>query len=148
MRIVLTEMRKTFRVRACEWLLASLLMVWGLVLLWGSGEETFAIGPVFAGMEGFAREESWGLVLYLIGSARIVALTINGSFWPCAHARTGLALLGALAWLQLSLALLSTSLPSPQAYSCLVCVLFDLWNARRAAEDAAIADRERAGVRG
>lgn len=138
MRVLAAEMRDTFQRRACEWLLASYMTIWGLVLLHDSS--LFAMGSVYARMAAVATEDSWGIILYGVGAIRIVALLINGTMRPCAHIRTALGIAAAVMWMMLAFEMLSTRQPSAQAWGCLTFVFFDLWNATRAAVDAARAD--------
>lgn len=129
----------TFQRRAAEWLLASYMTIWGLVLLHDSSLFD-SLSPVYAQMARTATEDTWGIFLYLIGAFRMVFLTVNGMWRPMAHARTGLSILAAVAWVLIAFEMLGTRQPSAQAWGCLTFVFFDLWNASRASIDAARAD--------
>lgn len=140
MQLLLNEFNATFHRRAAEWLLACYITTWGLVMMHDSLLFD-SLSPVYATMDAFGSEESWGLALYLLGATRMIALTINGLMRPCAHTRLLLNAFSTGMWMLVALLMLDTRQPSGQAYGCLIFVIFDLWNVTRAAEDAAKADK-------
>lgn len=136
-----------FHARSSEWQLSFSAVIWGVVVA--------LPGEVFTSVawEPLARwgsETSWGSAAVVIGGLRLVALIINGTFadtWYgrySPHVRATMAFLTCFLWATLSLGLISSGALSTAFAAYPVFFCFDAWNARRAAVDAAFADRIKA----
>jgi hypothetical protein len=92
-----------FVTRLHEWIFAAMLIGMGLQLL--REEVTFNL-PIYKVMAQIADEDIWGKALIIVGSARFVALIVNGTF-PQFHTvtplfRSGFAFLSAFVWFALA----------------------------------------------
>ncbi len=101
-REVATRIRQRFRTRVLEWEHASVATLWGLIIL--GNAEAFA-GPAFTAFPG--GPVLWGWVVFLLGTARISALCVNGYMAkPTAMVRAMGALTGIILFAAISLGLL------------------------------------------
>ena len=131
-----------FALRVSDWLLALMLTTFGLVLNLSpdifNGVHSFA---VLAQMGPAAR---WSTVCLTIGTLRLAALVINGTFpvfrWS-PHIRFTAALLSCFIWFQLTLGIAL----APEITSALAVYpylfLFDLYNTFLAASEAGVVER-------
>jgi hypothetical protein len=95
-----------FPVRRSEWINSAVMVGWGAVL-------TMDDLPLYGSwvyLSVTLSETAWASLLMTIGAIRLIVLTINGTFpkswygkWS-AHVRVFMALLCAVAWVQLVLA--------------------------------------------
>jgi hypothetical protein len=139
--MLIVHFRKTFRVRACEWLLATMVFLWGVVLL--QPADTFAISPSYSELQRWASEATWGWFCLVGGGLRLTALAINGAARPSPHARAVLAALSAFFFAQITLGLLLSGGPLSTGLAVYpLAAAFDIYNAMRAADDAAHSDRK------
>lgn len=94
---VAARIRARFRSRVLEWEHATMMTLWGLIVLGNPGVFN---GPAFVAFYGGPR--LWGWALTLAGIARLTALCVNGYMaQPTAIVRayaaaTGIALFGAI----------------------------------------------------
>jgi hypothetical protein len=72
-RIVLLRIRQRFRQRALEWEHAIMTVLWGLIVLGNPGQFD---SPGFAAFIGGPMV--WGWAITVLGTARIMALCVNG----------------------------------------------------------------------
>ena len=140
MRLLTSDLREKFHARACEWMLAIIMLQLGIVL--APPFDTFAITTSFGELSRIADEKTWAWITATAGGVRVIALTINGAFRPMAHLRVALAIASALVWFQITISILESGvLPSTLAIFP-VFVAFEFINAVRAASDAGKADAQ------
>lgn len=131
-----------FRLRVSDWFITLMLTTLGLILLQPGGTfETFA---PFSYLKRFGSESTWGLVCVIIGSFRLFALVINGTFkdfrWS-PYIRAIMAVLSCFIWFQLATSVLSMDVWHPGASVYPYLFLFDIYNASHAAAEAGVAER-------
>jgi hypothetical protein len=138
--MLIVHFQKTFRVRAAEWFLAGVVFLWGVVLI--QPADTFALSHSYDELARWANEPTWAWFCLVGGGTRLAALAINGAARPSPHVRAVFAALSAFFFAQISLGLaLSGGVTTGLAvYPLAAC--FDIYNAMRAAEDAAQSDRK------
>ena len=136
--MLILHIRKHFRVRATEWMLSGVMLLWGLLLL--RPGMTFS-APAYAELARLAPEETWGLACLGIGGLRLMVLVINGAMRPSPHLRAFLALVSALFWYQLSVGFLLADGNGTAIAVYPLAVGFDVFNAAMAAGDAGEVDR-------
>ena len=77
---IITDVLAHFVPRRIEWLFACIVFFLGWKLL--QPEDTFASAPgTYRLMAKVGPEVVWGWILFFVGGARLVALTLNGT-WP------------------------------------------------------------------
>lgn len=96
----LTRFLLIFNDRGLEWFSSFVMLGWGATLILPG--DTLS-GPQYAAFGRFGlTEEFWAWAFSLAGSARIVALYINGNWPKSPHIRMVGSLFGALSWAQVS----------------------------------------------
>lgn len=141
--MVILKLTKTFPIRICEWLLAGIMVSWGIAV-WNHADSEWA-NPIYMGLSRIADQHTWGAVVCFIGIMRLVALVRNGGWQPSPHLRAAGAFLACFAWLQISLGLFASPVLSAgiAVYPWLLAA--DIYNVFRASYDARMSD-ERARV--
>jgi cytochrome b561 len=149
----------TFRTRSVEMFLASVMCLVGTIFALPG--DTFGL-PHYAQLRFWVAifpgsEQSFGLLILLVGLIRWAALIINGYWSPTPAARLAGCVVGSVFWTSLSITFLATPLPGiPGALAwTLTAVVFEALSAVHAASDAFRMDtfgrrarqKERAGVR-
>jgi hypothetical protein len=124
-----------FNIRLGEWL-ASFVLV-SLSILMFVATQMFARSPAyFAGMTEFGGQVYWGIILALIGWARILALWINGRKTITPYVRTILSFLSCFVWWQLTISLFLSGVPG-LAWAFVPWLLtLDMYNVFRSSADA------------
>jgi hypothetical protein len=140
--VVLSGVTQHFEARATEWVMAFCSLIWGLNAL--DPAVTFDVAlPAWRGMMTFPfldTAHKWGWACVTVGSVRIIALIINGSFNNTPYAaimpnvRTFMALVGATLWFTIALSVLAA--PTPGRVTYLLPVVLNIWCVRNAARDA------------
>lgn len=139
--MIFLHVQSTFKARASEWVLASILSSIGLMLL--RPDDIFGQSSVYIGLAQIASQHTWGWFCLVGGAIRLVALTINGYWIPSSyHLRALTAFLGCLFWFQFALGLFVSDRPTIILVTVPWLFLMDLINCHRAAVDANIG-RER-----
>ena len=95
--------------RLIEWLFASMMLLWGMVLCLPLG--TFA-NPQYAALAAIAPEQVWGAVSIGIAVLRMTALWVNGSWRRTPAIRCLCSILGVMWWT----AHLFLAIAAPQAH--------------------------------
>jgi LacI family transcriptional regulator len=116
-----------------EWAMTLGMLIWGFNLI--QPDVTFAFAPtVWRGMEAIpflGTASSWGYLCLTVGSARLVALVVNGSFNGTAYAaysptvRGLTALVGAAIWFEVALSVMAV--PSPGRFTYVLPMIVDIW---------------------
>lgn len=138
--------REHFPARASEWGFAWLLIYCGW-LFWNR-PDMFASSLAYAGLARMADEQAWSLGCVTVGSLRLLALIVNGTFaatwygrWS-AHVRGACAFLSCGVWFPLFFGLLPTGRPLGLLHGYVAIVLLiDFYNIRRVWSDAGAGDR-------
>lgn len=151
----MSHFAETFPRRVMEWVSASCIASFGLLLC--AGVATGFLDPIPAGeryLEGLVRIaplSAWGPWLLIIGMWRLVALTINGAWRPTPHMRALTAGLSGMVYLQLLIGVVAASGPLFLLAMAPPAVGAEIYVAMRAAAEARDADerarRERRGPR-
>lgn len=139
---IVTGIRHHFHVRAAEWFCTAVLLNWAVVML--APGDTFSTSAAFQGLANLASERTWGVVCLLMGTARLIALILNGTFAHTRyghfspHVRAAMAFLSCFVWFHIVYGMLGTwaTLPlttGPGTY--LAILLLDAVNFRRAMDD-------------
>lgn len=145
-RRVATGVASHFRIRFSEWMLAFIMLNWGLVLT--------CLGPIFdrpamAWLAQLGDQPGWGIACYLVGFLRIAALVINGTFagtwWSrfSPHVRSLMSAVSCLIWTTITISVLSQADKSQVGTGLAVYPVFmlaDLFNCARASLDARTSD--------
>lgn len=138
--MIFLSIKKHFPTRASEWVLASILASWGLMLL--RSEATFATSPSYIGLERIASENTWGWFCLAIGVSRLVALAINGHWVPSTyHLRSITSFVSCFFWFQISLGIMASHLASTGLAVYPWLMVLDIICTYRTARDLAI-DRQ------
>ena len=132
--------RDHFPARVAEWIMV--VPALGLALAFDLQPHMFNISPTFGRLQEWADEETWKAICLAVGTVRLIALTVNGtfaSFRYAPHLRALAALLCGLFWAQFSLGLLLPYLEGTGALALFVAIstlaLFELANLFRASAD-------------
>jgi hypothetical protein len=127
-----------------EWLLSGILFALGAKLL--TVGETFASGPGFRVMAQFATEDHWGYALCAVAGARLIALTVNGTFARFArlspYVRCVLGAISGFAWFSIGLGIY---LANPEGWGYLTysgLLAGDMMNSILAGGDAGVSERK------
>jgi hypothetical protein len=112
--MILLRFARTFRERAPEWALAFIQAGWGGTLLLPG--PTFD-RPFFEPLAAIAPETSWGLVVFMLGLARLAALYINGSRRETPFVRQVASLAGMLVWAMLTMSAMALTWRSPAVFN-------------------------------
>jgi len=134
-----------FPARRSEWVLACILVVWGWILL--RPAEVFAGNPAWSQMAAIMSEQTWGRVAVTIGSFRLLALIINGTFaktwygrWS-PHVRALASFLSCFVWFQISFGLVASEAATTGLAVYPGLLLLDAMNIVSATRDAASMDK-------
>lgn len=137
--------KETFPFRALEWLLAVFMIGWGLILLhpdynpagttWGSG--LFVTIP----------HELFGRACLVVGLIRFTALLINGMWWRTPFARLITTFAANLLWVCIVFGLVSSDTLNTGWAIYPACVIAELYNAFRSADDSVKSWRSRKAAR-
>ena len=139
--MVLLHIRAHLRPRLMEWMHALMLVLWGSIL--ARPEATFTRSPVWAGLERIASEDVWAWGTILIGSARILALLINGLWRPSYAIRTITSFCSMFVWFTISLGLIYSRAATTGLAIYPVLFLFEAINLYYSALDGAFAAKEK-----
>jgi hypothetical protein len=125
--------------RAVEYMLAWLMLSWGVVVLLPGG---VLVGPTSKYFLEIASEVSWGLSAVVIGGVRLAALVINGAWKRTPLLRFAGAAIGLVWWAFLGsvylVAIQRGAPPFPNMSIYPVFVFFEAYSCYRCGQDAAI----------
>lgn len=108
--MLVLRFRQTFRERCAEWVMALILMGWGLQVL-----QPFPLfnRPFFALLASVGPEWAWGWAAFMIGIGRLIFLFINGAWRASPGLRQLGCIFGMMVWLALGIGGLSIDYGSP-----------------------------------
>lgn len=132
--MLIEHFRENVRRRIAEWMLALVMFNWGVLIL--LPDDSF--GQTYRGLATMMTENMWGLLCLSLGGGRLFVLALNGSFRPSPALRCALSIASATFWLLVSALLLQAPMfPAAALAVYPVATIVDVFNALRAAEDAA-----------
>lgn len=129
-----------FRVRALEWLIAGVMLTWGVILAqpYHSLDQ-----PQYGPLLRIGDEQFWMAVCFTIAALRLMALYVNGAWVPSPWVRMVTALFSAVFWLQVVLGVATTGIVSTGLAVYPWFLLCDLYSVGRAAQDARLSREAR-----
>lgn len=128
------RIKHRFGPRQMEWFMAAITTLWGAVLLLPT--ETFA-APAWQFFARLWPEEAWGVLMFLLGIARLAGLFVNGARADVTPwIRVGSAAGGVLLWLLISYGFALTGVVSTWLAVYPVFALAEFINIYRAMHDA------------
>lgn len=137
--MLILHLRRHFRPRSTEWLVAVLQVSWGVSVLRAPGAFD---APVYALLLNIATPRAWGVGLVLFGLCRLVVLVINGAWRPSPYVRLLLSLISVLWGVQMVLSLVATGWSAPAFAFAPAVILFDTLNIMHTADDAGSVGRD------
>lgn len=143
---MLLKLGDHFPLRVTEWLVAGMLLSWGVATLnMPATEWNVAINRELADLAG---RTFWGLYAVALGVMRLAALFVNGAIRRSPHARAIAAFLSCLIWSQLTLAAFTFTWAAPSMSFYPWLLVADVYNVWRAARDAKLSDMKARHRRG
>jgi hypothetical protein len=130
-----------FPVRATEWMLASMKLSWGLLLL--MPYDMFhapATATMLRGLSQTAPQAVWGWIGTVAGLLHLSGLYVNGTRRKSPHVRATCSAIGAVFWFQVTIGMIGTGVPSTGWAIYPWLVVFSVYNVVRAAQDARQSD--------
>lgn len=134
-----------FPARRSEWVLAGIMVAWGWILL--KPTSAFGAHPSWAQMAAIMSEEAWGWLAVCVGSFRLLALIINGTFartwygrWS-PHVRALASFLTCFIWFQISFGLWASDAATTGLAVYPGLLVLDAMNIVSASKDAAGMDK-------
>lgn len=142
--MLILKLKEHFPARISEWFNAAILTSWGLYLL--LNPDLFDSPAMRVTAEGMVDmvagtlnpESVWGLVAFIAGATRLVALFINGAWSRTPALRLATAAVSAFVWTQVVIGLMTVPNTGLAVYPWLVVI--DLVAAYRAGRDVAISE--------
>jgi len=137
-----------FPIRASEWVMASAMTSWGLIVLVVDRmfDQTFA----WQMMAAMADENAWGAGAVAVGVLRLIALLLNGTFagsWYSTyspHVRAAMSMASCFLWLSISIGLLFSGSASTGMVIYPHLFFLDAVNYYRAMGDVGLSAAEKA----
>lgn len=136
--MLVVRFRETFRERMPEWVQATGMLGWGLLVL--ASANLFQTQEFFRPLLAFMSQSAWGVSIMLIGIMRLTFLVINGAWRPSAHIRAIGCACGALLWGSLFISTLQLNWLTPTASIYAMLLGLDLISLWFSAGDAKLAD--------
>lgn len=134
-----------FPARRSEWVLAGIMVAWGWILL--KPTSVFASHPSWSQMAAMMDEATWGWLAIAIGSFRLLALIVNGTFartwygrWS-PHVRALASFLSCFLWFQISFGLWASDAATTGLAVYPGLLVLDAMNIVAASKDAASMDK-------
>lgn len=149
--MLVMNLKYHFPARMSEWANAAILACWGAYLLLHPGLfDQPGLNIIFAKMKemvwfDMAPEAAWGFLAFLVGSARLAALLVNGAYSRTPVIRLVTAAASAFVWTQVVVGLFTVPNTGLVVYPWLVFI--DLIAAYRAGTDMALAEKRRKDAR-
>lgn len=128
-----------FPVRATEWMLASMKISWGFILLL-----PFPIfdQPLLAALARMAGQHTWGWAAFTAGFLHLTALYVNGTRRKSPHVRAFCSGVGVVFWILVCRGMFAPGIPSTGWAIYPWLVIFSVRNVWTAMEDARRSDEK------
>lgn len=126
--------KETFPFRALEWLLAVFMIGWGLILLHPSYD--FTLSNTWASLFVHVSPKLFGSACLAVGLIRFAALLINGLWWRTPFARLVTTFAANLLWVCIVFGLVASDTLNTGWAIYPACVVAELYNAFRSADDS------------
>jgi hypothetical protein len=123
--------------RLSEWAFATMLLLWGVVLV--LPQETFD-GRAFVAFRTLFDETTLGTLLAIGGTIRLGVLSLNGLWRPLYYVRAWMALTSTVIWAAITIGFASSGAFGTWIAVYPVLLLFEALNVIRAMSDAAAAE--------
>ncbi len=133
--MLIVRFRETFRERATEWVVSTVLAGWGFTVMQSPG---LFDRPFYAPLAAVGNEQSWGWLAFLIGMARLTFLFINGAWHRTPMLRQLGCAVGMIVWVMLAMGSLSVGWRSPSIATYLGLFFLDALSLSFAARDGAL----------
>lgn len=144
--VAVDGLRTAFRERQSEWAFASMLLLWGAVLL--APTDIFD-GRAYMGLRQIMSEDRWGVLMLIGGALRLLILAGNGAWRPLYYFRAWMSGTTAVVWMMIGLGFWWSGSMGTWLAIYPVLILFEMLNVFRAAADAAavsLAAKARKGI--
>lgn len=133
-----------FPVRVLEWFLASIMLTYSPVFLFGTG---LFDRPFFQPMQNIWPQYLWGWMFLIMSLIHLSALYVNGTRRKSPHVRATCSGLSAIIWLQMDFGMFLSDKPNFGMVLYTWFVIASIYNAIRASMDARISDdRAKGGI--
>jgi hypothetical protein len=138
---------KHFAARALEWQNAAILMVWGAYLILHPGMFVDPrVATLWSGLRLIAAQETWGIVAFAVGFARLFALYVNGRHTRTPLIRLVASFFSAFVWTQVVLGMNNSGVPNTGLVVYTGLILADIYSAFRASADVTFVARQQQKV--
>lgn len=141
--MIVLRLKQTFPLRIAEWLMAAVILSWGLVLI--QPDDVFGRNPALARLGEYFPQIVWAYACLIIGITRLLALGINGAWRNSPHLRAACAFVSCFLWLQISLGVIQVGITNTGVAVYPWFMLLDIYCVFRAAVDARISDDKARG---
>lgn len=130
------QIGSTFSDRIAEWLLASCMFNWGVILATNPDLYHIAEGVPFGGLARMAHQETWAWYCLIVGFIRLMALLINGWAVPSTyHIRSLTSFLSLPFWVTIGAGLLLAGRPTTGVTIFPLLPFVELWCLHRTGRD-------------
>ncbi len=130
------DLKRHFEARAIEWFNGLFLLAWGAYVILHPGLFNGPTFPVWTGLLQIATQEVWGLVAFVVGVIRTVALFINGQWGLTPLIRVVTSFMSVFVWFWVAVALIRSGIPNTGIVVYSGLMFADMYSAFRAASDA------------
>lgn len=134
--MMLIRFHHKFTNRATEWLFATFLVGWAIMLFAFPSMFEDGNGLQYVGLQGTFGQRGWAFGCAFMGLTRIVALYTNGALRSTPYIRMIMAFLSCFFWYEISLGLFVSGVPTTSWAMYPVILLFEMYNVLRASSDA------------
>lgn len=139
--MVIVAMKKHFKERAIEWWSAGMLTLWGAYVL--LHPTMFTALPQCEGLLLLAPQHIWGFLAFTFGALRLLALTINGFWYPTPLIRLTTAFMSIFVWFWVEVGMILSDVPQMGIVVYGWLTIADLYSAFRSASDTYEAEAQR-----
>jgi len=136
---ITVSLRETFRERASEWALAMMIFLWSVVLTYNPS--LFMDQPqTYHVLANAFSQSTWAVACGVVGSMRLLMLSVNGMWHRSPHMRALGAFVTAGFWFAISYGVTTSGTFATGIAVYPVLLALDSYSALRALRDAAVAD--------
>lgn len=128
-----------FPVRATEWMLASMKLSFGFILLL---PYPIFNQPMLSGLARMGFQHTWGWIAFAAGLVHLIALYVNGTRRKSPHVRAFCSGIGSVFWLCVCKGMFAPGIPSTGWAIYPWLVIYSIRNVWTAMEDARRSDEK------